>query len=179
MFRESDEPSGILESIKGIDGGAVGHLAPRVGVLVGDRGSGLAALALLQLMLQALNVQLHLRIAPLGTHKVRHGNDGTAAVLAVGVLALVDALVDAEVLALVEADVLAEVEALVEADVLAEVEADVLADVEALVLALVDALVEAEVLAEVEALVLAEVLALVAPSRSVRSRHSAAASLWA
>ena len=35
-------------------------------------------------MLQALNVQLHLRVAPLGTHKVRHGNDGTAAVLAVG-----------------------------------------------------------------------------------------------
>ena len=63
-------------------------------------------------------------------------------------------------LALVEADVLAEVEALVDADVLAEVEAlvdaDVLADVEALVdadvLALVDALAEAEVLAEVLAL---------------------------
>ena len=35
-------------------------------------------------MLQALNVQAHLRVAPLGAHKVRHGNDGAAAVLAVG-----------------------------------------------------------------------------------------------
>ena len=34
-----------------VDGGAVGHLCARVGVLVGDRGSRLAALALLQLML--------------------------------------------------------------------------------------------------------------------------------
>ena len=55
-----------------------------MGVLVGDRGSGLAALALLQLMLQALNIQAHLRVAPLSSHKVRHGDDGAAAVLAVG-----------------------------------------------------------------------------------------------
>ena len=44
-----------------VDGGAVGHLCARVGVLVGDRGSGLAALTLLQLMLQALNVQARAR----------------------------------------------------------------------------------------------------------------------
>ena len=80
------------------------------------------------------------------------------------VLALVDALVLADVLALVEdlvqSDVLALVDALVLADVLALVEALVLADVLALIDALVDALVLADVLALVDALVLASTLKL-------------------
>ena len=67
-----------------VDGRAIGHLCPRTGVLVGDHRAGLAGIALGQLVLQALDVQRDLRVAPLVAHKVRHLDHGAAAVGAVG-----------------------------------------------------------------------------------------------
>ena len=67
-----------------IDGGSAGHRCARVGVLVGDDGGSLVALALHELMLEALGIQGDLRIAPLLAHEVRHLDGVLAAVDAVG-----------------------------------------------------------------------------------------------
>ena len=75
--------AGIGIGVK-IDGGAAGHRCARVGVLVGDDGGGLVALALHELMLEALGIQGDLRIAPLLAHEVRHLDGVLAAVDAVG-----------------------------------------------------------------------------------------------
>ena len=75
--------AGIGIGVK-IDGGAAGHRCARVGVLVGDDGGGLVALALHELMLEALGIQGDLRIAPLLAHEVRHLDGVLAAVDTVG-----------------------------------------------------------------------------------------------
>ena len=64
--------------------GAVGHLRACARVLVGDHRARLAGVALSQLVLEALDVQRDLRIAPLVADEVGHLDDGAAAVGAVG-----------------------------------------------------------------------------------------------
>ena len=67
-----------------VHGGAVGHLCTRVRILVGDSCCRLTGGAFGQLMPEALDVQLHLRTAPLGAHQIRHSDHSLAAILAVG-----------------------------------------------------------------------------------------------
>ena len=67
-----------------VHGGAVGHLCTRVRILVGDSCCRLTGGAFGQLMPEALDVQLHLRTAPLGAHQIRHSDHSLTAILAVG-----------------------------------------------------------------------------------------------
>ena len=55
-----------------------------MGVLVGNSCRRLTGCAFGQLMLEALDVQLHLCAAPLGAHQIRHRDHRLAAILAVG-----------------------------------------------------------------------------------------------
>ena len=67
-----------------VDGGAVGHLGPGAGILISDHGGGLVGVALHELMLEALDVQGDLCVAPLLPDEVGHLVAGLAAVHAVG-----------------------------------------------------------------------------------------------